>query len=99
MDFLYHAFYTLLRWPVAQIGFAGFRRVHPLECVAQEVELPFRHPADACLLLVDRELQLTHDLAQLAQGLFGLPPLAQDHEVTSRAPRLCSSPSFFHPST
>jgi len=33
------------------------------------------------LLLVDRELQLTHDLAQLAQGLFGLTPLAQDHEV------------------
>src|SRR5271157_5056047 len=81
MDFLYHASDTLLRWPVAQIGFAGFRRVHPLERVAQEVELPFRHLADACLLLVDRELQLTHDLAQLAQSLFGLTPLAQDHEV------------------
>jgi hypothetical protein len=33
MDFLDHAFHALLRWPVAQIGFAGFRRVHPSERV------------------------------------------------------------------
>jgi hypothetical protein len=30
----------------------------------QEVELPFRDPTDSCLLLVDRQLQLAHELAQ-----------------------------------
>jgi hypothetical protein len=30
---------------------------------------------------VDRELQLTHDLAQSLQGLFGLALPAQDHEI------------------
>src|SRR5215208_4210357 len=47
----------------------------------QEVELPFRYLADSCLLLVDRELQLAHDLAQPLQRLFGIALLAQDHEV------------------
>jgi len=49
--------------------------------VSQEVELPFRYLADSCLLFVDRELQLAHDLAQSSQGLCGLAPPAQDHEV------------------
>src|SRR5436305_2964267 len=35
----------------------------------------------SCLLLVDRELQLSHDLAQSLQGLFGFALSAQDHEV------------------
>src|SRR5271165_6632810 len=48
---------------------------------AQEVELSFRHFADPCLLLVHRQLQLAHDLAQALQGRFGLAPSAQDHEV------------------
>src|SRR5256885_17080709 len=47
----------------------------------QEVELSFRYLADSCLLLVDRELQLSHDLAQSLQGLFGFALSAQDHEV------------------
>src|SRR5215211_2974752 len=38
-------------------------------------------PSDSCLLLVDRELQLAHDLAQSLQRLFGFAPPAQDHEV------------------
>ena len=33
------------------------------------------------LLIVDRELQLTHDLAQLLQRLIGSAFLAQDHEI------------------
>src|SRR3977135_4483448 len=48
---------------------------------SQEVELSFRHLADSCLLLVDRELQLAHDLAQLLQRLIGFALLAQDHEI------------------
>ena len=47
----------------------------------QEVELPFRDLADSCLLFVDRELELAHDLAQLLQRLFGFASPAQDHEV------------------
>ena len=38
------------------------------ERVSQEVELSFRHFADPCLLLVHRQLQLAHDLAQALQG-------------------------------
>jgi hypothetical protein len=49
--------------------------------VSQEVELSFRYFADSCLLLVDRELQFSHDLAQSLQSLCGLAPPAQDHEV------------------
>src|SRR5437016_12743126 len=49
--------------------------------VSQEVELPFRYLADSCLLLVDRELQLSHDPAQSLQGLCGFAPPAQDHKV------------------
>ena len=81
MDFLNHALDALLRWPVAQTGFAGFRRIHPPERVTQKIELPFRHLTDPCLFLVDRQLQLAHDLAQPLQSLFGLAPSAQDHEV------------------
>src|SRR5712675_755806 len=49
--------------------------------VAQEVELSFRDPADSCLLLVDRELQLAHNLAQLLQRLIGFAFLTQDHKI------------------
>ena len=42
----------------------------------------------------DRELQLTHDLAQLVQGLFGLPPLAQDHEVIGVGHEPCAKALF-----
>ena len=35
----------------------------------------------AAVLLVHRQLQLAHDLAQALQGRFGLAPSAQDHEV------------------
>jgi hypothetical protein len=38
-------------------------------------------------LLVDRELQLAHDLAQSLQGLFGFALPAQDHEVVGIATR------------
>jgi hypothetical protein len=49
--------------------------------IAQEVELSLRDLTDSCLLLVDRELQLAHDLAQLLQRLIGFAPPAQDHEI------------------
>ena len=45
----------------------------------QEIELSSRHCADPCLLLVHRELQLAHDLAQALQGRFGLALSAQLH--------------------
>src|SRR5450759_122692 len=55
--------------------------IHPPERISQEVELPFRYLADPCLLLVHRQLQLAHDLAQVVQRRFGVAPPAQDHEV------------------
>src|SRR5712672_842223 len=72
MDLLNHALDALLRWPVTQAHLAGSRRIQSSERVAQEVELSFRDLADSCLLLVDRELQLSHDLAQLLQCLIGI---------------------------
>jgi hypothetical protein len=59
----------------------GSAEAHPSERVAQEVKLSFRDLADSCLLLVDRELQLAHDLAQLLQCLIGFALLAQDHKI------------------
>ena|ERR1700676_665622 len=53
----------------------------------QEVELSFRDLADSCLLLVDRELQLAHDLAQLLQRLVGIAFLTGDQPV---CPKCCS---------
>src|SRR6266404_4458470 len=81
MDFLNHALDALLRWPVPQARLAGSRRIHSSERVAQKIELSFRDLADSCLLLVNRELQLAHDLAQLLQGFFGFASSAQDHEI------------------
>src|ERR1700730_5587478 len=43
VDGFHHALDALLRWPEAEIGFSGSRRIHPPERVAQEVELAFRH--------------------------------------------------------
>ena len=37
------------------------------ERIAQEVKLPVRNPADPCLLLVHRQLQLAHDRTQVVQ--------------------------------
>src|SRR5216683_5925744 len=67
--------------PVAQPGLTSRWRIHPPERIAQEVKLPVRNPADPCLVLVHRQLQLTHDLAQMVQRRFGVAPPAQDHEV------------------
>src|ERR1700716_2622587 len=81
MDLFDRALDALLRSPLTQASLAGPRRIHPSERVTQEVELPFRDLADPCLLLVDRELQLAHDLAHSLQGLVGFALPAQDHEV------------------
>src|ERR1700716_3634437 len=81
MDPFDRALDALLRWPLSQASLAGPRRIHPSERVTQEVELPFRDRADPCLLLVHRQLQLAHDLAQMVQRRFGAAPPAQDHEV------------------
>src|SRR5664279_2151071 len=81
MDIRYHALDALLRWPISQAGMTGSRRIHSPERVAQKVELSFRDLADLCLLLVDRELQLAHNLALLLQRLFGFASPGQDHEV------------------
>ena len=35
--------------------------------MAAKVELPFRHLADSCLLLIHHQLQFAHDLAQVVQ--------------------------------
>src|SRR5712691_9673369 len=81
MDFLDHALDTLLRRPVAQSCLPRACRIHPPKRVPQEIELAFRDLADPCLLLVDRELQSSHDLAQSLQSLSGLALPAQDHEI------------------
>src|SRR5246127_2781722 len=103
MDLLNHTLDAFLRWPITQVRLAGSRRIHSSERVAQEVELSFRDLADSCLLLVDRELQLAHDLAQLLQRLIGFAFPAQDHEIVrvghDTTAETCSSPSFFHPRT
>src|SRR6476469_8678471 len=46
-----------------------------------ESQTLLRYVTDACLLLVDRELQLIHDLAQSLQSIFGFAFPAQDHEI------------------
>src|SRR5260370_7642693 len=81
MDLFDRALEALLRWPLSQASLAGPWRVHPSERVPQEVELPFRDLADPCLILVHRQLQLAHDLAQVAQRRFGVPSSAQNHEA------------------
>ena len=43
--------------------------------------MSMRDLADSCLLFVDRQLELAHDLAHSRQGLFGLALPAQDHEI------------------
>src|SRR4051812_16290868 len=81
MNLLDHAFEALLGGPVAQMRTAGLLRIHPPKRVTQEVELAFRYLADSCLLLVDRELESAHDLAQSLQGFISLAFPAQDHEI------------------
>src|SRR5712664_759481 len=81
MDLFDRALDALLRWPLSQASLAGPRRIHPSERVTQEVELPFRDLADPCLILVHRQLQLAHGLAQVVQRRFGVASSAQDHEV------------------
>src|ERR1700731_4332058 len=78
VDVLDYALDALPRWPVPRARLAGSRRMHSSERVTQKVELPFRYLTDACLLLVDRKLQLAHDLAQLLQRLIGVAFPAQD---------------------
>src|SRR6266480_3434646 len=73
--------HQLLAIAPCQAGLARRARVHSSEREAQEVELPFRDLADLCLVLVHRQLQLTHDFAQAMQRRFGVAPPAQDHEV------------------
>src|SRR5437762_14306461 len=76
-----HALDTFLRWPLSQASLAGSRRIHSSERVPQEVELPVRNLADPCLVLIHRQLQLTHDYAQVMQRRFGSALPAQDYEV------------------
>lgn len=60
-------------------GLCQSSEVHPSERVTQEVELAFRHLADARLVLVHR--QLAHDRAQVLGRRFRITPPAQNHEV------------------
>ena len=81
MDLVDHALDALLRRSQSQAGLPRCSREHLSEREAQEVELPFRDCADPCLVLVHRQPQLAHDLAQVVQRRFGVAPPAQDHEV------------------
>jgi hypothetical protein len=45
------------------------------------VKLPEAHGAFGGFLIVDRALQLAHDLAQLLRCLVGIALLAQDHKI------------------
>src|SRR5215471_6491300 len=81
MDPFDHALDALLCRPVSQAGLACYRRVHPSERIPQEVKLPIRNPADPCLLVVHRQLQLAHDRAEMVQRRFGAAPSAQDHKI------------------
>ena len=77
VNLLDHAANALLRRPHAQTGLTGGRRIDPPERVTQEVELPFRYLADSCLLFVDRQLELAHDLT-------GVPSQRRRHWDRSR---------------
>src|SRR5215469_8978896 len=79
MDRHDHAPDAVLRWPQCQASLAGSRRIHSSEREPQKVELPFRYLADACLVRVDRQLQLVHEFAHPVQCLFSLAPSAQRH--------------------
>src|SRR5271169_5473618 len=81
MDLVDHALDALLGRSQSQAGLARRWRVHSSEREAQEVELAFRDLEDLCLVLVHRQLQLTHDFAQMMQRRFGIAPPAQDHEI------------------
>lgn len=49
------------------------------------LELTLRHLADWCLLLVDRQLQLAREFAQVQQGLFGFAvPSTGSHGEVAR---------------
>src|ERR1035437_10922885 len=81
LDLLHHALDTLLGLTHANGGTARLWRIQPPKRVSQEIEMTFWYLADSCLLLVDRELQLAHDLAQVLQSLFGHASSAQNHKV------------------
>src|SRR5450759_3648927 len=81
MDLFHHAFDTLLGRTHANVGTARLWRVQPPKRVSQEIEMTFWYLADSCLLLVDCELQLAHDLAQVLQSLFSHASSAQNHKV------------------
>ena len=81
MDFLNHALDTLLGRAHANVRAARLRPVQPTKRVSQEIEGLLRNLADSRFLLIDSELQLTHDLAQFLQSLFSLTCPAQNHQV------------------
>jgi len=80
------------------MGFARRSLIHPPERETQEVELVIRNLADSCLLLVDRQLQFSHDRAQLMQGFFRPALPAQDHEIVPLAVPHRSSTQWCQPS-
>ena len=63
MDLFDHAFDRLLRRPHSEPSLARSRRVQPPKRVTQKIERLFRYPTQLCLVLVNRQLQLTHDPA------------------------------------
>jgi len=64
MNLLDHALDALFEGRYPRYAFPVLAEYHPPKRVSQEVELAFRHLQIRCLLLVDRQLQLAHDLAQ-----------------------------------
>ena len=103
MDLFDRVLDALLRWPLSQASLAGPRRIQSSERVTQEVELAFRDLADPCFVLIHRQPQLAHDLAQVVQRRFGVAASAQDHEVVGIGDQASaetrSRPSFFQPNT
>jgi hypothetical protein len=74
MDPFDYALDAFLRWPLSRASLAGSRRIHPSERGPQEAELAFRNLADPRLVLVHRQLQLSHDFAQVMRRRFGVRP-------------------------
>src|ERR1700730_15968566 len=96
MDLFDHALDAFLRWPESKVCLAGSRRMHLPKRISQEVELFFRALADSCLLLVDRELQSSHDLTQPLQSFFTLALAAQNHEIIGIG-HDAGTKALFHP--
>jgi len=80
---------SLGRGPGTNKGAAIPRRVAPSQGVSEEVETLLRHRADACLLVVERQLQRGHEGLHLLSRLGRMAATENDEVIRiDHQPRL-----------